>query len=199
MPYFELLSKDKVLKSLLKKQGNQSLGKRKDIHLAICGSIISQQLSTKVAKVIDGRFIGLFTNERPAPEEILAVPHETLRGIGLSNAKVSYVKNVCVFFIDHKLTDRKLHKMTNQDLMELLMQIKGIGRWTVEMILMFSMGREDVFSPGDLGIQKAMTELYGIEYLNKKELEQKMMDIASRWSPYRSYACLYLWGHRDNI
>ncbi len=199
MPYFELLSKDKVLKSLIKKQGSQSLGKRKDIHLAICGSIISQQLSTKVAKVIHGRFIGLFANERPGPAEILAVPDETLRGIGLSNAKVSYVKNVCTFFIDHKLTDRKLHKMSNGDLMELLMQIKGIGRWTVEMILMFSMGREDVFSPGDLGIQKAMTELYSIEFVNKKELEQKMMNISLQWSPYRSYACLYLWGHRDNM
>lgn len=197
MPYRKHLSKDKVLKGLIKKHGAHNFELQKNILLSVCRSIIGQQLSTKVAKVIFNRFLELFKNKNPKAKDILAIPTETLRGIGLSNAKAAYIKNVCDFFIANKLTDARLHKMSDDELFELLTQIKGIGRWTVEMLLMFTMAREDVFSAGDLGIQKAMTELYQIEYSSKKELTQKMMYLSRQWSPYRSYACWHLWRHLD--
>lgn len=198
MPYRKHLSKDKVLKNLIKEHGPHVLELKTNILLAVCRSIIGQQLSTRVAKVIYERFLTLFKNGNPKAGDILTVPNETLRSIGLSNAKVTYIKNVCDFFIERKLTDAKLRKMSNEQLFELLTQIKGIGKWTVEMILMFTMAREDVFSVGDLGIQKAMIDLYKIEYSNSKELAQKMLLLSESWSPYRSFACWHLWRHLDN-
>ena len=197
MPYHQHLSKDKILRELIKKHGQPSVEKEKHVYLHICASIISQQLSTKVAAVIYARFLQLFGKKVPRPAAIMAMPHEQLRSIGLSNSKAVYIKNVCSFFMDNSITDARLYKMSNDELVTLLTQIKGVGRWTVEMILMFTLGREDVFSAGDLGLQKAMIRLYNIEYSNQKELVEKMMIIADKWSPYRSYACKYLWKHLD--
>ena len=198
MPHRKHLSKDKKMKKLVETQPGYQLEKRKQLYLEICSSIISQQLSTKVAAVIYGRFLGLFKKKRPTPQEILAVPHEQLRAVGLSNAKANYVKNVCRFFIEHKLTDAKLHKMENEDFIEFITQIKGIGRWSAEMILMFTLSREDIFSVDDLGIQQAMTKLYKLDATDKKGMKLKMTAIAEKWSPYRTYACRYLWGWKDN-
>lgn len=197
MPYQKHLSKDKILKGLIKKHGHHPIDRKKHIHLRLCASIISQQLSTKVADVIYNRFLQLFSTKVPKPADIIAIPHEQLRAIGLSNAKASYIKNVCHFFINNKLTDARLYKMNDEELFHLLTQIKGVGKWTVEMIMMFALGREDVFSAGDLGLQKAMINLYEIEYTNQKELIEKMVTISNTWSPYRSYACRYLWRHLD--
>ncbi|MFZ1528941.1 MAG: DNA-3-methyladenine glycosylase 2 family protein [Ferruginibacter sp.] len=198
MPHRKHLSKDKKMKKLVETQPSYQLQMGKNLHLEICSSIISQQLSVKVAAVIYGRFLGLFKKKIPSPQDILAVPHEKLRAVGLSNAKASYVKNVCRFFIDNKLTDAKLHKMENEAFIEFITQIKGIGRWSAEMILMFTLGREDVFSADDLGIQQAMTKLYKLDATDKKEMKLKMAVIAEKWSPYRTYACRYLWGWKDN-
>jgi len=197
MPYRKHLSKDLILKKLIKQQGGYVLERKKNIHLHLCASIISQQLSTKVAAVIYARFMQLFNKRNPRPEDILSVTDEAFKSVGLSNSKASHIKNVCRFFIENKLTDAKLHKLSDEELVELLTQIKGVGRWTVEMLLMFTLGREDVFSVGDLGLQKAMIELYNIEYANKQELASKMEAIAERWRPYRTYACRYLWRYRD--
>jgi DNA-3-methyladenine glycosylase II len=128
----------------------------------------------------------------------LDTPIETLRGIGLSYAKVGYIHNVAAFCIEHKITDKTLQKMENEAIVDLLVQIKGVGKWTVEMLLMFSLGREDVFAVDDLGIQQAMTKLYKLEHLDKKELKQKMLELSAKWSPYRTYACLHLWQYKDN-
>lgn len=197
MPYRKHLSKDKILKDVVKKHGQQTIIIRKNVCLQICASITSQQLSTKVAAVIYDRFLNLFTTKSPKPKDILAATHEQLRSIGLSNAKATYIKNVCNFFIENNITDSKIYKMSNDELLTLLTQIKGVGKWTVEMILMFSLAREDVFSITDLGLQKAMIQLYDIKYKNQKELFEKMILIAEKWSPYRSYACKYLWRYLD--
>lgn len=159
---------------------------------------MSQQLSTKVAKVIFHRFLTLYNGKEPKPQQVLDTPFETLRGIGLSNAKVTYVQNVAQFCIDHKITDTKLQKMENEEVIELLTQIKGVGKWTVEMLLMFSLGREDVFAVDDLGIQQAMCKLYKISAADKKKMKTRMLKISAAWSPYRTYACLYLWGWKDS-
>ncbi|MFT4093658.1 MAG: DNA-3-methyladenine glycosylase 2 family protein [Niabella sp.] len=197
MPYRKHLNRDKVLKTLIKRQGPHIIEKKKNVCLQICASIISQQLSTKVATIIFSRFLTLFKAKMPKPADIIAVSHEELRSIGLSNSKAAYIKNVCYFFIEYKLTDAKLYKMSNEELRSLLTQIKGVGQWTVEMILMFTLAREDVFSASDLGLQKAMVQLYNIEYADQKELVKKMTLISNGWSPYRTYACRHLWRYLD--
>lgn len=185
------------MKALVKAQGVYLLEQKKNVCLHLCASIMSQQLSTRVAAVIYNRFLGLFPTRSPKPADILQVPHEALRGIGLSNAKALYVKNVCAFFIAHRLTDARLYKMSNEAILALLTQIKGVGQWTVEMLLMFTLARPDVFSTGDLGLQKAIIKLYKVEYTNSRELFEKMNRIAAQWSPYRTYACRYLWRALD--
>ncbi|WP_300599813.1 DNA-3-methyladenine glycosylase 2 family protein [Niabella sp.] len=197
MAYHQHLSKDKVLKKLIKEQGLHSLQLQQNILLRLCGSIMGQQLSTKVAAVIRNRFMDLFEGKKPTAQKILALPHDTLRAIGLSNAKAIYIKNVCYFFIEHKLTDAKIHRLSDEAFVNLVTQIKGVGKWTAEMLLMFSLGREDVFSIGDLGLQKAVAELYAITYTNKKEFEARILSITERWKPYRTYASLHLWRYLD--
>ena len=173
------------------------LVKRKHVHLHLCNSIMSQQLSTKVAAVFHQRFLKLFKTKYPTPAEIAATPFETLRGIGLSNAKANYVLNVCNFFMEEGITDAGLHKKGNEELIKYLSQIKGVGQWTVEMILMFTLGREDVFAVDDLGIQQAVCKLYGIDAADKKAMKERMLAVSAKWSPYRTYACRYLWGWKD--
>lgn len=195
--YIEHLSKDKKLLPVITAIGPLHLKKRKNLCLRLCASIMSQQLSTRVAEVIFRRFLELYGDEEPTPQQIIDTPFDKLRAIGLSNAKVSYVQNVAHFVIEHGLDDKKIAKMDNEDVIETLTQIKGVGRWTVEMLLMFTLGREDVFAVDDLGIQQAMERLYKIDPTNKKEMKEKMLRISQKWAPYRTYACLYLWRHKD--
>jgi DNA-3-methyladenine glycosylase II len=199
MQHLAHLHKDKKLKKIIELQEPYILVKRKSVHLQLCGSIMSQQLNTKVAEVIYNRFLNLYHNKKPTPRQIIDTPFETLRGIGLSNAKANYVKNVCSFFIQEKITDKKLHAMENDELIKYLTQIKGVGQWTVEMILMFTLGREDVFALDDLGIQQSMAKLYGLDATDKKILRQEMIRLSAKWSPYRTYACRYLWGWKDTV
>lgn len=198
IPVTEHLSKDKKLAKIIADVAVPVLEKRNHIHLRICASIISQQLSTKVAAVIYERFLNLFSSKNPTAEEILQMDFETLRSIGLSHAKTNYVRNVCTFFVEHKVTDKSIHKMEDEELISFLVQIKGIGRWTAEMILMFTLGREDVFAVDDLGIQQAMTRLYKLDATDKKLLKEKMLKLAEKWRPYRTYACRYLWSWKDD-
>jgi DNA-3-methyladenine glycosylase II len=195
-PYTDHLAKDKKLQPLLKEV--LVLKKKKNFCLHLCASIMSQQLSTKVAKVIYKRFLDLYGGEEPTAQQIADTPFEKLRAIGLSNAKVSYVHNVANYAIEHGMEDKKLYKMTDAEVMDFLLPIKGVGRWTVEMQLMFALGREDVFAVDDLGIQQAMAKIYRLDVIDKKELKERMLKISARWKPYRTYACLHLWRHKDN-
>ncbi len=192
------LSKDKKFKKIIELQRPFVLQKRKKIYLHLCYSIMSQQLSTKVADVFHRRFLDLYNGKDPTAKQIAQTPFETLRSIGLSNAKVNYVLNVSRFFIEEKITDAGLHKMSNEEIIKYLSQIKGVGQWTVEMVLMFTLGREDVFAVDDLGIQQAICKLYKIDDTDKKEMKLQMLKVSSKWSPYRTYACRYLWGWKDS-
>ncbi|MBL7730466.1 MAG: DNA-3-methyladenine glycosylase 2 family protein, partial [Chitinophagaceae bacterium] len=147
---------------------------------------------------IYNRFIDLYGGKEPTPQQVLNTPFEKLRGIGLSNAKVSYVKNVAQFELEQGMDAKRLAKMDNEQVIEYLVTIKGVGRWTVEMLLMFALGREDVFAPDDLGIQNAMIKLYKLDKEDKKQLRLNMIRIAEKWSPYRTYACVHLWRWKDN-
>jgi len=198
MEYISHLSKDKKLARLVNKSEPVQLKFHKNICLRLCASIMSQQLSTKVAKVIYNRFIELYNGKEPSPEQIVATPFQKLRAIGLSNAKTQYVLNVAQFAIDHQLTDTRLKKMGDEEIIELLTQIKGVGRWTVEMLLMFTLGRQDLFSVDDYGVQMAMKKLYKLDDSNKKEFKTKLLKISKKWAPYRTYACIYLWQWKDN-
>jgi DNA-3-methyladenine glycosylase II len=198
MEHVAHLGKDKKLKKLIEVHGPLEIGKRNKIYLHLCSSIMSQQLSVKVADVIYNRFLALYGKKEPTAQQILDTPPETLRAIGLSNAKVQYIQNVARFFIEEKITDKRLHAMENEDLIAYLTQIKGVGRWTTEMILMFTLGREDVFAVDDLGIQMAMINLYKLDITDKKQLKLDMLRLSKTWSPYRTYACMYLWRHKDN-
>ena len=198
MEHVAHLSKDKKLKKLVEAAEPHQLKKRKNICTYLCASIMSQQLSTKVADVIYKRFIALYGGKEPLPQQILDTPFEQLRGIGLSNAKVSYVKNVAQFELEKGMDPKKLRKMDNEEVIAYLTEIKGVGRWTVEMLLMFALGREDVFAVDDLGIQNAMIKLYKLDNSDKKQLREKMLKLSSHWSPYRTYACVHLWRWKDN-
>ena len=198
MEYVSHLSKDKKFKKLIEGREPFKLKKRKHIHLHLCGSLMSQQLSTKVADVIYKRFLALFQTKTPTPEQILSITPEKLRAIGLSNAKASYVHNVSRFAIEKGMDYKHLNKLSNDELITYLTEINGVGRWTTEMLLMFTLGREDVFAVDDLGIQNAMIKLYKLDKSNKKELRAKLLKLSEKWSPYRTYACLHLWHWKDN-
>lgn len=197
MEYIAHLSKDKKLRNVIALQEPLPLRQRQNVCLRLCASIMSQQLSTKVAEVIFKRFLELYGGEEPTPEQIAATPPETLRSIGLSNAKAAYVLNVAAFAIEHKLSDGHLKKLSDEEIIALLTQIKGIGRWTVEMLLMFTLGREDVFAVDDYGIQVAMKKIYKLDDSNKKLFKERLLHISQKWKPYRTYACLHLWRWKD--
>ncbi|MEP6750740.1 MAG: DNA-3-methyladenine glycosylase 2 family protein [Bacteroidota bacterium] len=197
MHYVEHLGKDKKLKKLLEGRAPFVLKQRRKVYLHLCGSIMSQQLSVKVADVIWKRFLALY-DKQPTPQQIVETPFATLRGIGLSNAKVSYVQNVAKFAIEPGMDWNQLQKMSDEEVTQYLIQIKGVGRWTTEMILMFALGREDVFAVDDLGVQNSMIKIYKLDNTNKKKLKEDMLRIAKKWSPYRTYACLHLWKWKDN-
>ena len=163
-----------------------------DIYHSLLSSIVSQQLSTKVVKIIWNRFTDLFVEGYPDAESLLSKDHDLLRGIGLSNSKANYVKNVAEFKLANDMSFDFLQSKSDEEIIEYLSQIKGVGRWTVQMILMFPMDRPNVFPVDDLGIQNAMKRLYNIE-LEKKELKTRMIDISSVWHPYRTVASKYLW------
>jgi len=198
MTYKAHLKKDIKLASLLAAD-THTLKKRKNTPIRLIASIISQQLSTKVAKIIFLRFLDLYDGKEPTCMQVLATDPMVLRGIGLSNSKVSYVQNVAAFFIENKVTDKQLYTLPPEQVIALLTQIKGVGKWTVEMLLMFSLGQEDVFAVDDLGIQQAMIKLYKIKFDSKKDLKIKMLKKSLSWAPYRTYACLHLWQWKDSV
>ncbi|MEE9371461.1 MAG: DNA-3-methyladenine glycosylase [Saprospiraceae bacterium] len=190
------LEKDPILKkciSLIDLQGDDEYI---DIFVYLVKSIVSQQLSIKSAASIYNRLIHHDDIDPIDPTSFLRVPDDELRALGLSYQKARYVKNVCQFFIDNEISMDKWKSMTDQEIIDLLIQIKGVGIWTVQMVLMFALHRPDVLPEGDLGIQLGMKKLYNIKQ-EKKELFKTMRKIAEKWSPSRTIACMYIWRYKD--
>lgn len=183
------LKSDPVMASLVKRHGDIVWGSSASLFEDLVESIISQQLSGKAAKTIFGRFKDLYGNSFPTPKEILSTPHEKLRSVGLSNAKAKYVKSLSEFVDSGELILPELKNKNDEEVIAELTKVKGIGRWTAEMILIFSLRRPDVFSMGDLGLKKAVSNLYKVDIKDVKKIEI----ISRAWSPYRSLACRYLW------
>lgn len=166
-------------------------------------SIVSQQLSVKASDTIFARFVELFVKSGaiktarsfPKPEQVLKMSDAKLRKVGLSGSKVKYIKDLAKKVHQKELQLNRLHKMSDEEVIEHLVQVKGIGRWTGEMFLMFSLARPDIFSHGDLGLRNAIQKLYG----SKKPLTEKQIQkIVSKWSPHRTLASRYLWRSLDN-
>lgn len=197
MHYITHLSKDVVLKKLIDEQETFELEIQKNLCIYLCLSIMSQQLSTKVAAVFKKRFLALYKG-KPTAQKIVDTAFDTLRAIGLSNAKANYIQNVARFELEQGMSFSKLSKMSDEEVISYLTQIKGVGRWTVEMLLMFALGREDLFAMDDLGLQQAVIGLYGLKHRKKKTMQAAIKKISEQWAPYRTYACLHLWQWKDN-
>ncbi|MFZ5932561.1 MAG: DNA-3-methyladenine glycosylase family protein [Patescibacteria group bacterium] len=187
------LSKDKYIGPLIKKYGPCKIrpSKKKDYFLDLVDAIVSQQLSGKVAKTIFQRVkLGL---KEVTPKNILKTPDSKFRKWGLSRQKISYVKDLADKVLKKEVKIDKLDKLPDEEVARELILVKGIGRWTAEMFLMFSLARPDVFPIDDLGIQKGITKL-----LKRRVSSQKIGKFAERWKPYRSLAAWYIWEIVDN-
>ena len=186
------LSKDLILKKLIKECPPPAFRISQGLYPDLLRSIVGQQLHGKAAETIHGRFLDLFKDGTPHVKKLLSMDMETLRSVGLSRQKASYIQNVSAFFLKEKIEHSDLDDMTDEAIIEYLTQIKGVGRWTVEMILLFSFQRPDVLPLDDLGIRNGMIAQYGIAETGRA-LKKRMMEVAEIWRPYRSYACWYMW------
>ncbi len=191
------LRKDPVMKKLLSEPSLEFPQWRETSNLfeALIRTIANQQLSGKAAATILSRFKNLFEgNSFPKPSEILKKKDDELRRAGFSYPKIKYIKGIAES-VENKTIDLKnLKNLSDEEIIEKLTKLKGIGRWSAEMILIFSLKRPDVFSLGDLGLTTAVSKLYKVDKKNLKKIEK----ISLKWSPYRSIAAWYLWRSLDN-
>ena len=168
-----------------------------DLYLSLLRAIVSQQISTKAAAAIWRRFQALFPPEGyPEPREVLAMTEDELRVAGLSRQKVGYLKAIAEYNERGLLDYTHLTSLSEEAFTQHLTAIRGVGRWTAQMLQMFALDQPDVFSEGDLGVQNAMRKLYGLEETGRA-LQKRMLLIAEAWRPYRSLACKYLWQSLD--
>ncbi len=191
------LKKDPIIADLIDRVTPKVSSFTGDLYADLCSSIVSQQISTKVAKVIYSRFLDLYDGIPPTPEQLLETEVDDLRAASLSKQKSTYMHNIARFWVDHKLQHQNWDELSDEEILDLLTQIKGVGEWTVQMILMFSLERPDVLPVGDLVIQQSMIKRYDIKAQKKKDLYIKMHRTANQWMPYRTIACRYLWRAKD--
>jgi DNA-3-methyladenine glycosylase II len=190
-----LMRADKVLRRVMEEGGpidpkKDRRGSRPDPYEALARAIVGQQLSTKAAASIWNKLLELFDGRTPDPKALLRKRPATLRKAGLSNAKVAFLRDLAERVGDGRLDLKRLAKLPDEDVIAELIEVKGIGRWTAEMFLIFHLARPDVVSTGDLGIRRAVQIAYGMNDLpGPEELER----IADEWRPHRTLACLYLW------
>jgi DNA-3-methyladenine glycosylase II len=199
MQAHEYLLKDKALAKAIAKVGPLTISPRENVFLQLIRSVAGQQLSTKAAASIFKKFLKLLGKKKPNPQNIITLSIEDLRTVGFSYNKAAYLHNIAAFWKEHKLSDNYFTDKSNEEIIALLTQIKGVGKWTVEMLLMFTLAREEVFAVDDLGIQQGMASLYKWEGLPLKELKIKMLAKAKTYSPYATYACMYIWRWKDDV
>lgn len=192
------LIKDPILNTLIGKVGTlPPISQDLDVHHALLKSIVSQQLSTKAAAKIFERFMGL-NQEVLIPKKIVAFGIEELRSIGISYQKAGYIQNVSQYFLDHPHLLEDTRDMADEDLISSLTSIKGVGLWTVQMLMIFVLNRPDVLPLDDLIVRKGIIFHYGLDEQNKK-VKAQCEQIAEQWRPYRSYASRYMWASKDQI
>lgn len=190
-----LIKSDPILGEVIKNYPpfERRVGENYFVNLA--ETIISQQLSIKAADTIWLRFVKLFPKNKITPENVITTDTEKMRECGISYQKIGYIKDLAEKTLVSGIVFEQFDIMTDEEIIAELIKVKGIGRWTAEMFLMFTMGRPDVFSYGDLGIRKAIQRIYS---LKKQPTQKKAEQIAKQWIPYRTVACRYLWRSLDN-
>jgi DNA-3-methyladenine glycosylase II len=195
-----LRSVDRVIRRLIDERGpidpdQDRRRSRPDAFIALARAIVGQQLSTRAARSIWNRVLERFDGEEPTPAQLLEVRADRLRRAGLSRAKVAYLRDLAERVRDGRLDLEGLPELSDEDIVAELTEIKGIGRWTAEMFLMFHLARPDVISTGDLGLRRAIQIEYGLDELpGPTDFER----IAEPWRPHRTLGCLYLWRSLDN-
>ncbi len=192
------LKKDPALARLIEVTEVPDFTPSGKVYYDLLDSIVSQQLSVKAATTIFQRFCAIFPDNYPHPELLIQLDALQLRQVGLSNQKAGYLQNVAHFSLHNNLENHPWDQMNDDEVIGFLTQIKGVGKWTVQMLLMFTMGRPDVFPVDDLGIQQAMIRLYQLTETGK-DLKKKMLDLAEPWQPWRTVACRYLWRWKDSV
>lgn len=192
-----LARRDPVMAELIRQQGTCGLAgaQHAEPFIALAHAIISQQLSSKAAATIARRFDMRFGG-RAAPRRVAQATDAELRAVGLSGQKVRYLRDLCARVEDGSLPLDRIEKLPDEAVVEALTQVKGIGRWTAEMFLMFRLHRPDVLPVGDLGIVKAVQRAYR---LRKAPTPDRLVKIGEPWRPFRSVACWYLWASLDNV
>jgi DNA-3-methyladenine glycosylase II len=194
---YEHLAKDRVIGPLVNSYGLCTIRPHKNYYRELVESIIGQQLSVKAAAAINRKFLELFGGSFPLPDAILSKTVLELRSVGLSNAKAAYVQDVARHVINGKLEFKKFDTLSNEEVIQELTAVKGIGEWTAHMFLMFCMGRLDILPVGDLGIKTGIMRLYGLKTLPDPSVIREIA-VKNSWHPYESVASWYIWQSLDN-
>jgi len=192
----DFLKKDKNMKVLIKKFGRPDFNQGQDYFQSLLRSIVFQQLSGKAAQTIYERLVSLIPKtSNLCPNEVLKLNKDEMRKAGLSFQKINYVRNLADYFENNSLQKNNVEKMTEEEISKELIQIKGIGQWTVDMFLMFTLNRADILPYKDLGIQKGIMKIFKMKNLPSKN---EMENCSRKWRPYRTIACWYLWRIADD-
>jgi DNA-3-methyladenine glycosylase II len=188
---------DPRLAMIITKYGTPTITPHTNYYEELVSSIISQQLSVKAAATIWNRFIALYENKTPTPEQILETDIEVIRSVGASYAKANYIKDLALHILEGRLDLAHIATLPNDVVIEQLTAIKGIGEWSAHMFMIFSLGRLNILPWGDLGVRKSMQEVYGLPQLPTK-IEMIEAATENKWHPYESIAAWYLWKNLDN-
>lgn len=191
-----LMKSDPVMREIVKGVGPYAMEVRGAPYQSLLRAILYQQLAGPAAAAIERRFLALFGDRIPTPDQLAPMTDDQLRTAGISRQKAGYMRSIAEHFANGTLSDRKLMRMADEDVIASVTQIKGVGRWTADMLLMFCIGRPDVLPVGDLGIQNAMKIAYGLDAPPKPA---DMEAIAEPWRPYRSAGSWYLWRRGDLV
>jgi DNA-3-methyladenine glycosylase II len=183
---------DPIIQSIAQVNILPEIKKTTNLFVDLVEDIVAQQLSGRVADVIFKRFCSLFPNNKPTPELLRIIPIDELRLVGLSNAKANYVKNIAEYASKKILTVKQFDSLSDEEIIKELTTIKGVGVWTAQMVLIFSLNRPDVFPIDDLAIRLGMQKLYGLE-LEGKALREKLIEISELWKPNRTLSTRYIW------
>ena len=185
---------DSVMAQVIRRIGPLKLKRNRNYFVVLCKAIVAQQISVSAADTITARFNALFKGDAPTPEQVLKLTESVLRGVGLSRQKAAYLKDLSVHFHEKTIRPHRLHYMDNEEVVQQLTAVYGIGRWTAEMFLIFSLNRPDVLPVGDLGLQLGLKKLYR---MRKLPTVKRMRSLGEKWHPLETVATWYAWRTQD--
>lgn len=188
--------RDPIMRGIVKACGAYELEVRGQPYEALLRSILYQQLAGPAAAAIERRLLALFDHRIPTPQQLAELPDEQFRGAGVSRQKMGYMRSLGEEYASGRLKDATIRRASDEAVIEMVTRVKGVGRWTVDMVLMFCLGRPDVLPVGDLGVRSSMKQAYALDDLPKPN---EMEELAESWRPFRSAATWYLWRRGDIV